>query len=213
MFCRLLAFTAALLSLFVHAEDTYDDVVQGSQGYNYVSAGLQVSNIEYKTPNEVVSTEKQFGGGYARLSFTMDNLLFDLRSDIYITEVLTITQYSFSMGYFLPLNDVFSVYGLGGSSTEEFKYHHVRIFGGEDVEYNDSENALSAEAGFRYKITEKWTIEPAIRTALYEDNLLELRVGNAYQISESVSIEANFQQREQDKLKEMDFQFGVRLRF
>ncbi|MCG7498338.1 porin family protein [Vibrio sp. Of7-15] len=205
---------AASLPMLANAADSNDEIVNAGESYNYISGGLQLSNTdkELQTSSTHVSAEDQFGGLYLRGSWNFtDSLFVELRTDVVTKDDLTLGHDLLGLGYFYSLNDTTSVYGLVGISTLTKEYH-VRAFG-HDIKLSDSDSALSGEIGLRHQITNNWTIEPAIRTAGHDESLIELRLGNTYQVSDAISIEANLQQRDHDFLKETDFQLGMRYSF
>lgn len=205
---------AASLPMLANAADNNDEMVNAGESYSYISGGLQLSNTdkELHTSSTSSSLEDQFGGLYLRGSWNFtDSLFVELRTDVVTKDDLTIGHDLLGLGYFYSLNETTSVYGLVGVSTLTEEYH-LRT-SGYNIKISDSDSALSGEIGLRHQITNNWTIEPAIRTAGHDESLIELRLGNTFQVTDAVSIEANLQQRDHDVLKETDFQVGMRYSF
>ncbi|EFP97513.1 outer membrane beta-barrel protein [Vibrio caribbeanicus] len=190
-----------------------------TQNFSYLSGGLQVSKYNHKLPTEVNSADHSpsdtMTGAYLRGSWNFtDNFFLETRGDAVSKNDLTISTGLLGLGYFYPVNDAFTVYGLLGGSSAEVE---LNLISNGNINYR--ETGFTGEVGARYQVMSLWTIEPAVRMANYDDNMYEYRLGNIVGLNEHVSLEGNLvhrnytSDRANNGLKETAYQFGVRYSF
>ena len=190
-----------------------------TQNFSYLSGGLQVSKYNHKLPTELDSVDHSpsdtMTGAYLRGSWNFtDNFFLETRGDAVSKNDLTISTGLLGLGYFYPVNDSFTVYGLLGGSSAEVE---LNLISNGNVNYR--ETGFTGEVGARYQVMSQWTIEPAVRMASYDDNMYEYRLGNIVGLNEHVSLEGNLvhrnytSDRANDGLKETAYQFCVRYSF
>ena len=190
-----------------------------TQNFSYLSGGLQVSKFNDKLFTEVDSADHSpsdtMTGAHLRGSWNFtDNFFLETRGDAVSKNDLTISTGLLGLGYFYPVNDAFTVYGLlGGSSAEA----EINLVSNRNINYK--ETGFTGEVGARYQVMSNWTVESAVRVANYDDNMYEYRLGNIVGLTERVSLEGNLVHRDynsdkaDDGIKEIAYQFGVRYSF
>ncbi|MCW8329808.1 porin family protein [Photobacterium sp. SDRW27] len=211
----LLPLAALLATTFAaQAETTETENQNLTQNFTYVAGGLQVSTYNHDLPSSWNSTTDSTVGMYLRGSWNFkDNFFVETRGDATVKDDLTVSHSLLGLGYYQPINDNFTVYGLAGFSTIEMKWD-INNFGSDiNTSVSADDTALTGEIGARYQVMEQWTVEPAVRLAGYDETMYELRLGNNFKVSEHVSVEANLQHRAIDNLKEMSYQIGARYSF
>lgn len=218
----LLPLAAILTTTFsVQAESTDAASHNLTQNFNYISGGLQLSSYNHdlissaSVWDQTASTTDNTAGMYLRGSWNFtDNFFLETRGDATAKDDLTISHGLLGLGYFHPINDDFTVYGLAGFSRSEVELD-INAFGfsNNSTTIKGDDSGLTAEIGARYQLMDQWTVEPAMRVAGYDDTLYELRLGNNFKVSDHMSIEANLQHRAFDDLKEMSYQLGARYSF
>ncbi|MCW8329995.1 porin family protein [Photobacterium sp. SDRW27] len=193
-----------------------------TNSFSYIAGGLQYTSLENKVVSSVYFDSDSYhqksadslAGLYFRGSWNFsDNLFAEFRSDVTTREALTLTHGLFGVGYFQPINDAFTLYGLAGlsgSNAERDVLNH-----GQDglVKVNREDNGLTGEVGARIRLTNSWSIEPALRVADYNESLQELRLGNNIKVSNYMSIELNAQKRTVAEYDEVNYQMGARYTF
>lgn len=218
----LLPLAAILATTFsVQAESTDAASHNLTQNFNYISGGLQLNSYNHDLPssvsvwNQSASLTDNTAGMYLRGSWNFtDNFFLETRGDATAKDDLTISHGLLGLGYFHPINSDLTVYGLAGYSRSEIELDvHVFGFSGATTTFRGDDSGLTGEIGARYQLMDKWTVEPAMRLADYDDTLYELRLGNNFKLSDHMSIEANLQHRAFDDLKEMSYQLGARYSF
>ncbi|MGF1683751.1 outer membrane beta-barrel protein [Photobacterium minamisatsumaniensis] len=198
-----------------------------TQNFDYISGGLQIS----KFSNDVVSSANfnNFSGSttdgaaglYLRGSWNFtDNFFFEFRGDAAASDDMVFSNGLMGLGYFMPINDDLTVYGLAGFSNYRYDLDVNTPVGTIGGSHDDS--GLTAEIGARYQVMDRWMIEPAVRMAAYDDTMYELRLGNNVKVSEHMSIEANLSYMDFNNNasridtmveKETNFQLGARYSF
>lgn len=190
-----------------------------TQNFNFVSGGLQISDYNH----DLVSSANAWGetttddtaGIYLRGSWNFtDQVFVEARSEGTVDNDLTISHSLLGLGYYQPVNDKMTVYGLAGISHTEAELDiHYWGFSNAHSSVSDDDSGLTGEIGARYQVMRNWTIEPAVRLAAYDDTMHELRLGNNIQLTRHFSVEANLQHRDFDELKETSYQLGARYSF
>lgn len=186
-----------------------------TQNFNSVAGGLQLSNYDEDLPSSLYPEEytDNTAGMYLRGSWNFtDNFFLEARGDATAKDDLTISHSLLGLGYYQPINNDFTVYGLAGFASSEIEWD-VNVFGNGSASVSGDDSGLTAEIGARYHLMDQWMVEPAMRVAGYDDTLYELRLGNNFKVTDHMSIEANLQHRAFDDLKEMSYQIGARYSF
>lgn len=173
---------ASLTSLSTHA----------NPDYNYISGGYQLSVFdEYYFDNHDYMT-----GYYARGSWNFsDNLFVELRRDSTSRDRFTLNQSLLGLGYFHPITDKVSIYGLIGFDALEAKYDINGPLLKADTHLGIEDTAFTGEMGAKIDLFDVWQIEPAIRVATFNENLYELRLGNTFSVTDNLKLELNFTHR------------------
>jgi hypothetical protein len=211
----LLPLATLLVTTFTAQAETTETTQQNlTQNFSYISGGLQVStynrDILSSASASTMSTTDNTAGMYLRGSWNFtDNFFVETRGDATVKDDLTISNSVLGLGYFHPINNDFTVYGLAGySSTEvELDFSNIPVTGSVD------DSGITGEIGARYQLMSKWTVEPAIRMANYDKTMYEVRLGNNIKVSDHMSIEANLMHRDYNEVKEMSYQVGARYSF
>ncbi|WP_273857140.1 outer membrane beta-barrel protein [Photobacterium sp. GSS17] len=185
-----------------------------TQNFNYISGGLSHSEL-----NEDIHTSVNFNdstdsmtGLYLRGSWNFTgNVFVETRGEALVKDDLTVSQGLLGLGYYFPINNDLTVYGLAGLSTITVDYD-VNYFG-HSVNVSNDDSGFTGEVGARYQVMNNWTVEPAVRFANYDESMTELRLGNNFKVSEHMSLEANLAHRDFNVLKETNFQLGARYSF
>ncbi|ODA36317.1 hypothetical protein A8L45_01155 [Veronia pacifica] len=191
-----------------------------SQDYNFVSGGIQYNHYKDKAYKKAENAKKSdmtrhTAGGYLRGSWNFyDNMFVEARAEGTKNGDLKETGALAGVGYFMPVNDKMSVYGLAGYSAEHVKLGKSKV----------TEKGLTGEVGAKYQVMDNWTVEPAVRYAKYHKAGYEFRLGNNFKVTDHVSIEANVARNnvklmygenhdQEVKLKETNFELGARYNF
>lgn len=189
-----------------------------TQNFDYISGGLQISKFSKDVVSEVnantgtLATTDGGAGLYLRGSWNFtDNFFVEMRGDAAAADDMTFSNGLMGLGYFMPMNDDLTVYGLAGFANYRYDLDiktPVGTIGG-----SHSDSGFTGEMGARYQVMDKWMIEPAVRFAAFDDTMYELRLGNNVQITDHVSLEANLSRMDFDANKETNFQLGARYSF
>ena len=194
------------------------------QNYSYVSAGYHYSLFdEYLLTDIDGSSYDYMSGYYARASINpIDNFFLEGRYDDVSQDRLGFSHSLIGLGYYMPVGDNSSVYALLGAEklTAEIDLSNPFF---SDVSLTYSDSAFTAEVGAKFNLMDRWTVEPAIRVATFDEPLYELRLDNQIHLTEAWSLEANIAHRaieldtsqfgELLTLKEMNFRLGARYQF
>ncbi|UXI00049.1 porin family protein [Photobacterium sp. TY1-4] len=209
----LLPLSALMITAFSAQADN------ATQNFNFVSGGLQVSEYNHQLPTSVSSwgetTSDSTAGLYLRGSWNFtDQFFLEARSEGTVDNDLTISHSLLGLGYFQPINNRLTVYGLAGISGIEAELDvHYWGFSDGHASFSEDDSGLTGEVGARYQLMSNWTIEPAVRLAAYDDTMQEFRLGNNIQLTQHFSLEANLQHRKIEDLKETSYQLGARYSF
>lgn len=197
--------------------------VELQQNYSYVSAGYQYSLYSEYLPTDIYSSYDNMSGYYARASINpVGQVFLEGRYDDVSRDRLGFSHSLIGLGYYMPAGKNSSVYALLGAEklTAEMDLSNP-LFSNISMSYSDT--AFTAELGAKINIIQRWTAEPAIRIATFDEPLYELRLDNQIHLTEDWSVEANIAHRAMDLgntqfgelpvLKEMNFRLGVRYQF
>ena len=191
-----------------------------TQNFDYISGGFQYSKFSEDMLSSVniyglggsVTTSDAAAGLYLRGSWNFtDNFVAEMRGDAAGVDDMVFSNGLLGLGYYMPMDDTLTVYGLAGFANTRYDLDVntlVGTYGG-----NETQSGFTGEIGARYQVMDRWTIEPAVRFAAYDDTMYELRLGNNVQVSEHVSVEANLSRNDYDAFAETNFQLGARYSF
>ncbi|AJR08400.1 porin family protein [Photobacterium gaetbulicola] len=183
-----------------------------TQNFDYISGGLQISKFSEDLISGPFSTTDGGAGLYLRGSWNFtDNFFVEMRGDAVGADDMTLSNGLLGLGYFMPVSDDFTVYGLAGFAKS--RYEIDASFMGQSIKAGLENSGFTGELGARYQVMERWTVEPAVRFAAYDDTMYELRLGNNVQMTEHVSLEANLSRNDYDAFAETNFQLGARYSF
>ncbi|MGF1704160.1 porin family protein [Photobacterium makurazakiensis] len=191
-----------------------------TQNFDYISGGFQYSSFNEDLVSEANvnmnglsgKTTDSAAGLYLRGSWNFtDNFFFEFRGDAAAADDMVFSNGLLGLGYFMPMSESFTVYGLAGYANSRYDLD-VNTFIG-TIGGSEEQSGLTAEIGARYQVMDRWTIEPAVRMAAYDDTMYELRLGNNVKVSEHMSIEANLSRNDYDAFAETNFQLGARYSF
>ncbi|MBY5946098.1 outer membrane beta-barrel protein [Photobacterium rosenbergii] len=193
--------------------------VELQQNYSYVSVGYQYSLFSEYLPTDINSSYDNMSGYYARASINpVDQFFLEGRYDDVSRDRLGFSHSLVGLGYYMPVGKNSSVYALLGA---EKLTAEMDLFSNASLSYSDT--AFTAEIGAKFNLMKRWTAEPAIRVATFDEPLYELRLDNQIHLTEAWSIEANIAHRAMDLgtsqlgelpvLKEMNFRLGARYQF
>ena len=197
--------------------------VELQQNYSYVSAGYQYSLFSEYLPTDINSSYDNMSGYYARASINpVDQVFLEGRYDDVSRDRLGFSHSLIGLGYYMPVGKSSSVYALLGAEklTAEMDLSNPLF---SDISLSYSDTAFTAEVGAKFNLMKRWTAEPAIRVATFDEPLYELRLDNQIHLTEAWSIEANIAHRAMDLgtsqlgelpvLREMNFRLGARYQF
>ena len=197
--------------------------VELQQNYSYVSAGYQYSLFSEYLPTDINSSYDNMSGYYARASINpVDQVFLEGRYDDVSRDRLGFSHSLIGLGYYMPVGKSSSVYALLGAEklTAEMDLSNPLF---SDISLSYSDTAFTAEIGAKINLMKRWTAEPAIRVATFDEPLYELRLDNQIHLTEAWSIEANIAHRAMDLgtsqlgelpvLREMNFRLGARYQF
>ncbi|AIW16942.1 outer membrane beta-barrel protein [Vibrio tubiashii] len=197
-----------------------------SDNYNFLSGGYQQSNysqsLYYGSSSSNADIDAK--GFYLRGSFNFyDNFFAEVRKDrTYYTHSgslvesdWTLDQNLYALGYYYPISPAWSLYGTVGYSDLELAAEAPNLAPNTKLSYNMS--GLSLEVGARVELFDFWQIEPAIRHANYDFAMYELRLNNAFSVTNNLSLELNALHRafetQHTTTTEVAGQVGVRYSF
>lgn len=197
--------------------------VELQQNYSYVSTGYQYSLFSEYLPTDINSNYDNMSGYYARASINpVDQVFLEGRYDDVSRDRLGFSHSLIGLGYYMPIGKSSSVYALLGAEklTAEMDLSNPLF---SDISLSYSDTAFTAEVGAKFNLMKRWTAEPAIRVATFDEPLYELRLDNQIHLTEAWSIEANIAHRAMDLgtsqlgdlpvLREMNFRLGARYQF
>ncbi|MGF1736736.1 outer membrane beta-barrel protein [Photobacterium satsumensis] len=197
--------------------------VELQQNYSYVSAGYQYSLYSEYLPTDIDSSYDNMSGYYARASINpVGQVFLEGRYDDVSRDRLGFSHSLIGLGYYTPVGKNSSVYALLGAEkmSAEFDLSNPLF---SDVSTTYSDTAFTAEIGGKFNLMKRWTAEPAIRIATFDEPLYELRLDNQIHLTDAWSLEANIAHRAMDLgttqfgelpvLKEMNFRIGARYQF
>lgn len=210
----LLPLATLLATTFTAQAETTEAPQQNlTQNFSYISGGLQISTYDEDLYSSRTQTTDNTAGMYLRGSWNFtDNFFVETRGDATVQDDLTISNSVLGLGYFHPINNDLTVYGLAGYSSTEAELE-VFNFSNTSVTGRVDDSGVTGEIGARYQLMSKWTVEPAVRLANYDKTMYEVRLGNNIKVSDHMSIEANLMHRDYNELKEMSYQVGARYSF
>ncbi len=216
----LLPLATLLATTFTAQAETTETTQQNlTQNFSYISGGLQISTYNHdlisSASASTMTTSKtdNTAGMYLRGSWNFtDNFFLETRGDATVKDDLTISNSVLGLGYFHPINNDLTVYGLAGYSRTEVELE-VFNFSNASITGRVDDSGVTGEIGARYQLMSKWTVEPAVRMANYDKTMYEVRLGNNIKVSDHMSIEANLMHRDYNELKEMSYQLGARYSF
>ncbi|RXJ71509.1 hypothetical protein CS022_20665 [Veronia nyctiphanis] len=211
--------SAAVIATSIMAQSAFA-ATNASNDYNFVSGGVQFSKFNNEMPTKAkkggeFESSKKVMGGYVRGSYNFaDNFFTEARVDLSKKGDAKVTDGLVGIGYYQPINNDLSLYGLAGYSAKQFKLPNKT--GGKD---KLKEKGLTGEIGAKYHATDSWTIEPAIRYSKYDHSAYEVKLGNTINVYKNVSLEANVSQDQfkpkgaDEKTKQTKFMLGARYNF
>jgi opacity protein-like surface antigen len=210
----LLPLATLLATTFTAQAETTETTQQNlTQNFNYVSGGLQISTYNHDLKSSRLGKTDNTAGMYLRGSWNFtDNFFVETRGDATVKDDLTISNSVLGLGYFHPINNDLTVYGLAGFSSTLNELELSNTSNVSTVRRVD-DSGITGEIGARYQLMSKWTVEPAVRVADYDKAMYEVRLGNNIKVSDHMSIEANLMHRDYNELKEMSYQLGARYSF
>ncbi|MGR5061889.1 outer membrane beta-barrel protein [Photobacterium sp. DNB22_13_2] len=199
--------------------------VELQQNYSYVSAGYQYSLYSEYLRTDIThdSSYDNMSGYYARASINpTDQVFLEGRYDDVSRNRLGFSHSLIGLGYYMPVGKNSSVYALLGAEKLSAEFELSTPFFS-DISTTYSDTAFTAEVGGKFNLMKRWTVEPAIRVATFDEPLFELRFDNQVHLTDAWSLEANIAHRAMDLgstplgelpvLKEMNFRIGVRYQF
>ena len=193
-----------------------------TQNFDYISGGFQYSKFSENLPSSVnitginsgyYTTTDDAAGLYLRGSWNFaDNFFVEMRGDAAAADDMVFSNGLLGLGYFMPMNDDLTVYGLAGYANSRLDLDVNTPFG-KINNAKEEQSGFTGEIGARYQVMDRWTVEPAVRFAAYDDTMYELRLGNNIKMTEHVSLEANLSRNDYDAFAETNFQLGARYSF
>ncbi|PSW14556.1 porin family protein [Photobacterium rosenbergii] len=200
------------LAALVGASFTANAQEPMTQNFDYISGGLQISKFSKDLPSGLNSMTDGGAGLYLRGSWNFtDNFFVEMRGDAVASDDITVSNGLMGLGYYMPINEDFTVYGMAGFAKTRYEFDAK--FNGTTFTAGVEDSGFTGEMGARYQVMDKWMIEPAVRFAAYDDTMYELRLGNNVQVTDHVSLEANVSRLDFDFNKETNFQLGARYNF
>ncbi|MCQ1060190.1 outer membrane protein [Photobacterium sp. DNB23_23_1] len=189
-----------------------------TQNFDYISGGLQISKFnkdlwsEANANTGILATTDGGAGLYLRGSWNFaDNFFVETRGDAIAADDMIFSNGLLGLGYFMPINNDFTVYGLAGFANSRYDLDVKTPFG--TFGGNETQSGFTGEIGARYQVMDRWMVEPAVRFATYDDTMYELRLGNSVKMTEHVSLEANLSRNDYDAFAETNVQLGARYSF
>ncbi|ARC91770.1 hypothetical protein B6A42_06160 [Vibrio coralliilyticus] len=197
-----------------------------SNNYNFVEAGYQKSNYSSTLYYGSFSAKSDIDadGFYLRGSFNFyDNAFVEARKDrtsysysnAILNGELTLDQDLYALGYFFTINPAWSVYGTVGYSVLDISAEASNVAANTKLSYQMS--GASVEVGTRIDAFDFWHIEPAFRVASYDESMYEIRLNNAFSITENVALDINAMHRAHEinntVITEVSGQVGIRYSF
>ncbi|MEZ8099301.1 outer membrane beta-barrel protein [Vibrio bivalvicida] len=218
-----LTYLAAILSTITFGTANANGI---SENYNFVSGGYQQSSYSQSlyygsSSNDADVTAKGF---YARGSFNFyDNFFAEIRKDrtyyshsgYLINSDWTLDQNLYALGYYYSFSPAWSLYGSIGYSDLEIGAEAPSLAPNTKLSYNMS--GVSVEVGARIDVFDFWQVEPAIRRVSYDYAMYELRLNNAFSVTDHLALELNAMHRafetERTTTTEVAGQIGIRYSF
>ncbi|MBC7006479.1 autotransporter outer membrane beta-barrel domain-containing protein [Photobacterium sp. BZF1] len=206
----------ALFSLLLTSPLAYSQ--QPATEFDYISGGFQytvlsdefTSSHYFYNDKEKTSVADSMAGAYLKGSWNFTHRLYVAgKVELSKRNQFSLSHHNVGIGFYQPVSQAVSLFTTLGIANLELKQGEV--FDHKKQKY--SESGASVEVGLRYTPFDIWLVEPSFRTDQFEHTFNEYRLGNVFNVSNNMKIEANFSYSTIDKFSTTNYQLGVRYTF
>lgn len=191
---------------------------QPTTEFDYISGGFQYTGLSHEFTSshyfhhdkEGTTVADSMAGAYLKGSWNFTHRLYVTgKIELSKRNQFSLTHQNAGVGFYQPITPSLALFTTLG--VAHFELEQGEVFGHKSKEY--SESGASGEIGLRYTPFEIWLLEPSYRTDQLKDTFREYRLGNVFNVSNSMKIEANFSYSTIDKYSMTSYQVGVRYTF
>ncbi|MGR5062951.1 hypothetical protein [Photobacterium sp. DNB22_13_2] len=186
--------------------------------FDYISGGFHYTHLSHEfTSSHYFHNETQgetiadsMAGAFLKGSWNFTHRLYITgRVELSKRNQVSLAHQMAGIGFYQPLSKSLSFFTTLGVT-------HLNLEQGENTGHKNqhySESGASAEAGLRFSPCDNWIVEPSFRTDQLKHTLNEYRIGNIFNVSNNMNIEANFSYSTIEKYSMSSYQLGVRYAF
>ncbi|WP_052260914.1 hypothetical protein [Photobacterium gaetbulicola] len=203
--------TVILSPSLAHAQTSANEFDYISGGFQYTALSHEFTTSHYFY-NETHGTTvaNSMAGAYLKGSWNFAHRLYVAgKVELSKRNQVSLTHQMAGIGFYQPFSPSLSLFSTVGLANLNLK--QGESIGHIDRKYSDS--GASADVGLRLLLLDNWMIEPSFRFEQLEEHYNEYRLGNVFNVSNNMKIEANFTYATIDKYSMANYQLGIRYVF
>lgn len=188
---------------------------QASTEFDYISGGFQYTGLSHEFTSshyledgkEGANTADSLAGAYVNASWNFTHRLYLIgEANLSKRNQFHLSHHNAGVGFYQPVSPSLTLFATLGIA-------HIELKQSEGIEHKNlqySDSGTSAAVGLRYAPVDMWLVEPSFRTDQFNNKFSEYRLGNVFNVSNNMKIEANFSYSKIDKYTMSSYQLGVR---
>ncbi|AJR06053.1 hypothetical protein C9J03_06660 [Photobacterium gaetbulicola] len=208
---RLSVLTLILSPTLAQAQTSTTEFDYISGGFQYTALSHEFTTSHYFYDNTHGTTvADSMAGAYLKGSWNFAHRLYVAgKVELSKRNQVSLTHQIAGIGFYQPFSPSLSLFSTVGIANLNLK--QGESIGNKDKKYSDS--GAGADIGLRLLLLDNWMIEPSFRFEQLDEKYNEYRVGNVFNVSNNMKIEANFSYATIDKYSMTNYQLGIRYAF